>query len=653
MRYLSLSEAMESRWRSAINSSSFPGWRHLFWQAPMFVVLWLSSIQLHLEALSPSLDSSWLGALSYFAAKRLQYGPDVIFTYGPLAYLGTGVYSGYLFSERVLWELGFKAINAGFLCWVISRLPRFWAGIYLVFCLLFVLPGPPEVFYFLSITILVFFLLRDTPRTHPADMVAIVLLAAVSLMKYNYFVLVSLGIGAATASAILKGRLGRASWISGAYLAAFIVWWKWAGQALGNLRMYLWNGLEVSLGYKEAMGVPASSNLIVVLGLLCLALVLFQLVYLTMKRREPAVLLAALFLASEMLLNWNHGFVRADEHVVTFFGLCPAALLTVRVTRVTDRLPQWPLYSTTAIILGLCLAGLCLQDKALVTDCLGNAARQIRSGWNLVFHEAGIEQELERHLAEQKAQGSLPRVKKEVGQATIDVLGCEQASALLNGLNYTPRPVFQGYTAYTSYLIERNRRFYRSARAPAYALVKLQTIDNRYPALDDAAVLEELLYHYAFLFTDNGYSLWKKLPESNEVQAGDLGNNVTTFGKEVTVPQDGTVWLELEIKKSILGKLVGALYKPPVLEIAVTSTDGLAVRYRLISPMAASGFIINPMLLSGDDLIRATRGTESKATRSFAVSISPGDQMFYQGAIQYRMTLLPRLSNQEAKTRPE
>ena len=641
---------MVSRWQSAINSSSFPGWRHLFWLAPMFIVLWLSSIQIHLEPVLPSLDSSWLGALSYFAARRLQYGTEVIFVYGPLAYLGTGVYSGYLFWERVIWELGFKAINAGFLCWVIARLPRIWGAIYLAFCLLFVFPGFPEASYFFSVTILVVFLLRGSDGVHPADILAIMVLSVVSLMKYNYLVLVLLGIGAATAAALSKRSLSRAGWISGTFVCSFLLGWKWAAQEFRNLSSFLRNGLDVSLGYKEAMGLPSSGNLVVVLGLLCLAAVFFQLVYLTVKRRELSVLLAALFLGSEMALNWLHGFIRGGQHAVTFFGLCPVALLTIWATNVIDRLPKWPFYSSAAVVTCACLAGLYLQDRTLITDCFGGATRQIQSGWNLVFHETKIERELERELTEQKAQNLLPRVKKEVGQDSIDVLGYEQASALLNGLNYTPRPLFQSYVAYTQRLIEDNRRFYHSARAPAYALVKYQTIDNRYPALDDAAVFKELLYQYIPLFTENGYSLWKKLPRPEETRAVDLAEGTTTFGQEVLVPQTGIVWLELQIQNSIWGELLSILYKPPMLEIAVTARDGTTARYRIIKSMAASGFIINPSLLTDDDLIAMARSANHRPTVSFAIRISPRDQKFFQGTIRYRMTLLPRLPRQEPAT---
>jgi hypothetical protein len=621
--------------------------RRLLWLAPTFVVLWFSAIQMHLEPVFASLDSSWLGALSYFAVRRLQYGTEVIFTYGPLAYLGTGVYSGYLFWERVIWELGFKAVIAGFLCWVIGRLPRTWGAIFLGFCLLFVLPGFPEVFYFLSVTILVVFLLRGSQGIHFADILAIMLLSAVSLMKYNYLILVLLGIGAATAAALSKQSFARAGWICLTFLAGFLLCWKWASQDFRHLVPYLRNGFEVSFGYKEAMGMAASSNLSVALGLVALAAVFVQLAFITIRRGELRVTLIALFFVGEMFLDWQHGFIRADQHVVTFFELCPVALLSLWATGATGRVPKWPLFSTTAVVACACLGGMYLQDRSLITHCFWNAANQLQSGWNLAFHGARIEGDLKQQLTQKKAQNALPRVKQEVGQASLDVLGYEQAAALLNDLNYTPRPIFQSYTAYTERLIEQNRKFYQSARAPAYAFVKYQTIDGRYPALDDAAVFRELLYHYSPLFTENGYSLWKRLPRSEEAEAVVVSEGTTTFGEEVMVPQSGIIWIELQMQNSIRGKIANMLYKPPRLQMTVRPGNGPIARYRLVRAMASSGFIISPAILTTDDLIATAQGVNSPGTKSFMVWLPSRDRKFYQPAIRYRMIQLPPVPRRE------
>jgi hypothetical protein len=615
-------------------------WR-LWWLPPAFVFLLFSSLQMHLEAVSPTLDSSWLGALSYFASRRLQYGTDVIFTYGPLAYLGTGVYSGYLYWHRIIGEFAFKAVSAGLLCWVIAQLRPVWAVVFLGFYVLFVLPAVPEVSYFLGGTILLFFLLRGRYGIYPSDLLVIASLTVLSLMKYNYLLLVLLGIAAATMMALLNRDPRRAAGIIATFVGFFLLAWACAHQQFANLGAYLAFGIEISRGYKEAMGATVSSGVIVALGLLCLGVALAQLALIVICRQERKYTLIALFAAAAIFLAWQHGFIRADAHVITFFAFCPAALVSVWATGVIKPLCKWPFYSTAGIVGWLCILGIYMQDKAIVTRCLENAAEQIQAGWNIAFHARRIEGELKQQLQAQRTENELPRVKQEVGEASIDVLGYEQAVALLNELNYTPRPVFQGYSAYTEWLIDANRQFYRSSRAPAYALVKYQTIDNRLPALDDSAVLKELIYKYAPLFTEKGYSLWKKVPESANTPAGAVLEGVTTFGKEVVVPENGIVWIELQLRKSFLGKMLSLPYRSPIMQISVIPSNGPTSRYRLIGPMAASGFFISPLVLTGDELLRLSQAESSRATKSFILEVDPSDEKFFESKIAYRMTFLP------------
>ena len=62
---------------------------------------------------------------------------------------------------------------------------------------------------------------------------------------------------------------------------------------------------------------------------------------------------------------------------------------------------------------------------------------------------------------------ALPQIKRTIGQSTVDVFGYGQSLAIANDLNYTPRPIFQGYSAYTPALVKANADFYRSAGAPS------------------------------------------------------------------------------------------------------------------------------------------------------------------------------------------
>ena len=51
------------------------------------------------------LDASWRMALGRFFLDGLQFGRDVVFTYGPLGFLMGKTYSGLMFWSLLLWQL--------------------------------------------------------------------------------------------------------------------------------------------------------------------------------------------------------------------------------------------------------------------------------------------------------------------------------------------------------------------------------------------------------------------------------------------------------------------------------------------------------------------------------------------------------------------
>src|SRR5690349_20615414 len=84
----------------------------------------------------------------------------------------------------------------------------------------------------------------------------------------------------------------------------------------------------------------------------------------------------------------------------------------------------------------------------------------------------------------------LPRVRARAALETLDVFEDSQGIAMLNGLNFHPRPVFQSRWAVTPELLELNRAFYAGERAPEFALFQLEA-----PARD-AKAFDELLLRY-------------------------------------------------------------------------------------------------------------------------------------------------------------
>ena len=81
-----------------------PSLRHRLESALLFLLL--STIIFTLpNRPSFDLDASWRMALGKFFIDGLQFGRDVVFTYGPLGFVMGKTYSGLLFWSLIVWQL--------------------------------------------------------------------------------------------------------------------------------------------------------------------------------------------------------------------------------------------------------------------------------------------------------------------------------------------------------------------------------------------------------------------------------------------------------------------------------------------------------------------------------------------------------------------
>ena len=610
----------------------------------VFVLLWANLFALPKAALWPSLDPSWCGALIRFSALKLQFGKDVIFTYGPLGHLVSFVYTGELFTARVIWEYASKTLFAAILCAAIVSLPRLWRLPFFLFVLLFIWIDPiSDALYFLVITCVTALLFRYGASRISLNALAGALFAICSLIKFTYCIL---GVFALLllASAYLRNQ-GRSSAITLAvsFVSALLLSWILAGQALANLPSFLLASFDVSLGYKDAMGLPAENEWVVVIGLIAALLAFAQCGLIFWQERRLPTLCLALFYAGETFLSWNRAFVRADDHVLSFFALCPVALMTLWIAATPRGTIKVVAYAVNALIALVCLAGIYVQRPAAITGSLSDAVSRITETLRVGTAPGATARRLQAELIEARNEYSLPRVRAAVGKETIDVFGYEQGMALLNDLNYTPRPVFQGYSAYTPRLIAMNTAFYSSSRAPAFVLLKYQPIDDRYPTLEDAGVLRQLLLYYKPLFMERGYTLWKRVSEPKPTPPSISVTQSLVFDEIFTLPNDKNTWVELDVRQSLRGRLLDFLYKPPPVEIHVNDSEGGQTIHRLIPRMSSAGFIINPPLTTERDLFLSALGGFERSTVSFLVHVPKTSRRFFQRRVTTRVASLPDL----------
>jgi hypothetical protein len=569
----------------------------------------------------------------------------VIFTYGPLSYLITFIYTGELFASRVIWEVMSKTFFAVVLCAATFRLPQLWRLPFFFFVFLFVwADGAPDTLYFLVISCLAAFLFRNRLGHPGLTVLAGSFFAIASLIKFTYAILAILALVLALASCCIQRRPFRGLLLLLTFVVTLLLCWRAAGQEYRHLISYLRTSIDVSLYYKGAMGVPAASNAIVIVGGIVALLAVLQCAVTFLGSDQRYSLFVVLFLVSEIILVWNRAFVRADDHVLSFFCLCPAVLLTIWLVVTPGSKNRRVAFGINLIIFVLCLSGIALQRPAGLWASVPQAITRVGGAWQILMHPIEYFEQLRTQRIRAEETYALPRVRAEVGNQTIDIFGHEQGIALLNDLNYRPRPAFQGYSAYSSALIAANTTHYSSRKAPEYVLFKYQTIDGRYPSLDDAGVLRQILLSYKPLLKEQGYVLWKNIKPSEPLRIEPGIATSLPFDSELALPapMDGMQWLQLEVKASPLGRALNFFYKPPQVTLHVKDNLGQQTSHRLIPSMSSEGFLINPYLKSLREVLLTSSGEQTASIASFSVHVAKRDTIFFKPRVTVRLSVLPK-----------
>jgi hypothetical protein len=251
-----------------------------------------------------------------------------------------------------------------------------------------------------------------------------------------------------------------------------------------------------------------------------------------------------------------------------------------------------------------------------------------------LVHWHTYRQSFDDRLREQKQAADLPRVRAAVGNATIDVLGHEQAVALFNGLNYHPRPVFQSYSTYTPRLARLNQDFYVSARAPRFVLLKIQTIDGRLPAMDDSLLLNLFVHYYKYLLSEKGYQLWQRRdarPEPATLAPRRLRTVTTALNTPCPLEDlaGRPVWVTIGLAPSLPGRLRSFLYKPPFVKLIIEQTDGKRSEYNLPLLQGRTGFILSPVIEDAASYMHFAGANPAQWVRSITAAVAKEDLRYF------------------------
>lgn len=547
------------------------------------------------------LDESWPLVCSIGSAEKMVFGTDLLLTVGPLSEIYTHFYHPitiyWIFPLSILLGLSY-----GFgLLFIIPR--NNWQLKILMIFIAAVLVYLPDALMMAQIILPGIFIFQSLERQEQHHSfssfwwmkfgVLLLPLSILPFVKGTFFSLTGIVCVLNTGILILSNRKLAAvvSLMSPLLLAICI--WVGLGYSITDLGDYIQGSALIVSGYSEAMSIgPLFDTNIFLFGLASAVMVL------TILFRNKSFDLKFLYLTTlfclYLFLSFKGSFVRYDIHPL-FYGL--GILIAMVLFRSVVHCQFNIVVSALAILTYLSI-DLDFHNSSL-RSVYNNMTTSMR-----IWDSEGMQILRNKHQLDLKYQKSLESIHNKYSldnlPGTTDMYSFNQMALLASENQYRPRPIFQSLSAFSPLTAKMNRDFLLGSNPPDFLFFKVETIDNRYPTLDDGMSWPVIIHNYTPLKYNGEYLILSKNNPKNETapltEEASLTKNVTS---QVFIPEtENPLFAEISLEKSFLGKLLSIFYKTPPVSITVKTRGGQQITRRFIAPMAENGFLLSPFINS-------------------------------------------------------
>jgi hypothetical protein len=590
------------------------------------------------------LDPSWQAALEYAAMHHWQFGTQIVFTFGPLAFLSAGTSLGHLVVARIAFAFFWSAVVALAATGLAKRLPGWVCYAFVAWLAIFTLSeGLDQVAFFVMACGGLLLLLDDFKERWQAP-VFVLAFIVLSLIKFSFLTAALASLGIVVLWWIRQRKYLKGIVLALATPAAFIAAWMALGQAPSHLAPWIRRGLELESVYSAAMNLAPKAH-VYYTALAALALFAGAAIATLVRARSNFLVWGALLiLAQYVFIAWKEGFTRSgDWHAFVFLWFLPlgAAFLFVAEPAGAQTLSHRQILNVTfAGSMALCLIAAHFQIPGFAWRQVIGWPRRVAYNTETVFAVLrGRGDDLYagcRHSSDNPML-ALDHAKDIIGNQSVDVMNYLLLAAVVNGMNYQPRPVIQGFVAYTPALQKLNGDYFEGADRPHFVLLCQQATDGRFPALEDSAALNYVLNNYVPVGRDGRFLiLQQRTTDAPSFQL--VHEHRLRFGDKLDLRpwEHGPLFMSVRITPTVLGRAVALLYQQQPLNMRV-STAQAEERYRLVPSMAERPFLLNPLLKSNFDVVNLYASYPGKEIQSVTFERPP------QGSFEFRKHLTVQL----------
>lgn len=564
------------------------------------------------------LDPSWQAGLNMAVYRGLDFGDQIVWTSGPLGFLGyTFVYYGWLSELAVLYQLALNFALCMSLVWAVRH--RFGALVAMIATFLaLIMMAPVDRVVIITAVWCFAALSRDPPAfVRPLLVFGGGIFSALEIMiKLNPGLTVL--VACVTVILVMEDRRWNLAAFGGTFVVTLSVLWFASGQGLSNILNYLETASALVSGYSEAMGFshvlygPASGKLLV--GAVA-AVVILGIGFVVATRGDSwqrrmivvgLVLVLAFPLYKEAFVRSGAGPAsRAGLFYWTMFGVAVAAapVLGGRDFVRGRRERRW-LALLTVVLLGMLAIRAPTPDGVNRDPNPFNHLSIIKGQVQILFSperrdEAAVLGRDQMRQIYQLDDESLSLLQGH----DVHVDSWEAGAVWAYDLDWDPLPVFQDYSTYTDKLDTINAEAVSSPDGPDRILREntplvegppnTNAIDGRYPAWDPPAATVAMLCNFRALRTTARWQVLARVPNRCGEQRL-MGSVRSEFGSTIRVPMpsrsDEVVLARVHgAEVEGLERLRSFVYRA---RERYATVNGLR-RYRLVPGTAADGLLVN------------------------------------------------------------
>ena len=562
-------------------------------------------------------DGSEYFAFNYLFAHHIQFGSQVVFTYGPLGFLCNPVCIG----NNLLTTIILTSFIRLFFIYSFLMLGYVINKAYRVLHIILVI-GFCNMMYidmaFIGGTILAVLIYHM--RKEIIWIIAGCLLASLALLVKSSYGLVSVSvIYSYTIYSIFKTKR---PWIL-IYVTLFIPFffsfsWFLIYHNVSGMSTYFWSMYQFSKDNSNAYQLDATNHW----GILFLALIFFYIPLFFTKNELTKVLyiitIAALFAA------FKYSFAREEDwHQVflfTFVIMFGAMYLLLNSNA-----------KAFAVMMPLATIGLLYANMVMTNSYNIDDKKRITGIGNFITFVTDYNSTIKAIRQEDsitlRSKTLTPEQRALINNNTVDCYPFELGYVAANTLNWSPRPNIQTL-AYTPWLDKHNAEFISSKDAPKFYIWELEqssgypvdnynySLDQHYLFNDEPQTIYNFLNHYDWDKFDKKVAIFSHsdtaLLGAEHIIASGLGC-LNEWMPVPAVEKDYGVRARIKFTNTFKGTLRKALYKDAIYYIQYKLQGGSTVRtYRFIPGNAVSGLWASPYCT---DITNMPSGPEIESVR--------------------------------------